>query len=296
MFTLFHDNPMFRNSFAPLLSLSFFSFPVRSPTTFFLSCSLLYFSVLSRTSTNETAHMYICVCVYGGGGAKVKSREGEEGTMLIVTLHAGSQSFLPSLFLSVCLSAYSSSDSLPQLRPHQHTHTRLALAVVTAMDNEADGTDRGRRQGAKGDGEWTSRHNDDDSTCSNSQEAEAAEDEMVARAGEIRLVPQYVDMPDADLLTIMRITLRVYNDLVLVPARNTWRKDEGSRRELELEIERTSLTEMTKNVKKAVDAKLGGCWHVVYGRDYGTYVSHQKQSCCYFQLDGANVVVWRHGM
>lgn len=123
-----------------------------------------------------------------------------------------------------------------------------------------------------------------------------AMDEMDPRAAEVQLVPQYVDLPDQDLRAIMALALAAYNTHVLVPTRNTWRKDEGTRRELEREVERTAVSDMTRDIKRSIDAKLGGCWHVVYGRDFGTHVSHQSQSFCHFQLEGANVVVWRHGM
>lgn len=115
------------------------------------------------------------------------------------------------------------------------------------------------------------------------------------RAAEVVLEACYVDIPDSELTTIMGIAHKVYCDLVLSPTRNTWRKDEGSRRELEREFERTAMRDMAESIKREVDAKLGGCWHVVYGRDYGTYVTHKRLCFCQFQLEGANVVVWRHG-
>ncbi|ORC78866.1 uncharacterized protein TM35_002251020 [Trypanosoma theileri] len=119
--------------------------------------------------------------------------------------------------------------------------------------------------------------------------------ELDPRAAAIARVPIYVDIPDATLQTIMNIAVEAYSKFVLLPTRNTWRKEEGSRKELEREIERTVVRDIAQMIKKNVEAALGGTWHVVYGRSFATYVTHQRRSFCHFQLDGANVVVWRHG-
>ncbi|KAH9601820.1 Dynein light chain [Trypanosoma melophagium] len=119
--------------------------------------------------------------------------------------------------------------------------------------------------------------------------------ELDPRAAVISRVAVYVDVPDATLQTIMNIAVEAYSKFVLIPTRNTWRKEEGSRKELEREIERTVVRDIAQLIKKNVETALGGTWHVVYGRSFATYVTHQRRSFCHFQLDGANVVVWRHG-
>ncbi|CCW69484.1 unnamed protein product, partial [Phytomonas sp. Hart1] len=112
---------------------------------------------------------------------------------------------------------------------------------------------------------------------------------------EIPCVPCRIDIPQSDLREIITIAQRVYNNLVLLPSRKTWRKGEGARRELEREIERTAMQDIAESIKKEVDQQLGGCWHVIYGHEFGSYVTHKSLSFCYFQLNDANVMVWRQG-
>ncbi|CCD15715.1 unnamed protein product [Trypanosoma congolense IL3000] len=114
-------------------------------------------------------------------------------------------------------------------------------------------------------------------------------------ASSLSRVAVYTDIPDKTLQRIMNIATEAYSRFVLVPTRNTWRKEEGSRKELEREVERTALRDIAQAVKLNVEAALGGTWHVIYGRSFATYVTHQQRCFCHFQLDGANVVVWRHG-
>ncbi|KAG8345666.1 putative Dynein light chain type 1 [Trypanosoma vivax] len=121
------------------------------------------------------------------------------------------------------------------------------------------------------------------------------EAELDPRVSTLSHVALYTDIPDATLQSIMNIAVDAYNKFVLVPTRNTWRKEEGSRKELEREVERTALRDIAQAIKLNVESALGGTWHVVYGRSFATYVTHQRQCFCHFQLDGANVVVWRHG-
>lgn len=104
-----------------------------------------------------------------------------------------------------------------------------------------------------------------------------------------------VEFPDKELHTVLAIALKVYNDLVLVPTQTTWRKEDGARRELEREVERCAMRQIAEQIRAGVCAAFGGSWHVVYGRDFGTYVTHKRQSFCHFKMDGADVVVWRHG-
>ncbi|CCW62149.1 unnamed protein product [Phytomonas sp. EM1] len=120
-------------------------------------------------------------------------------------------------------------------------------------------------------------------------------DTVSEQFSEIHCVPRRIDIPQKQLRQIIDIALHVYNNLVLVPSRSTWRKVEGARRELEREIERTAMQEIAETIKKEVDRQLGGCWHVIYGYEFGSYVTHKSLSFCYFQLNDANVMVWRQG-
>ncbi|RNF02266.1 hypothetical protein TraAM80_06497 [Trypanosoma rangeli] len=130
---------------------------------------------------------------------------------------------------------------------------------------------------------------------SHSSMSVALESELDPRVATLSQVTIYTDVPHATLQNIINIAVETYNKFVLVPTRNTWRKEEGARKELEREVERSALRDIAKMIKENVESALGGTWHVIYGRSFSTYVTHQTRSFCHFQLDGANVVVWRHG-
>ena len=103
------------------------------------------------------------------------------------------------------------------------------------------------------------------------------------------------DLPDDVQKRIMEIALLAYEKHVLVPTKSTWRKEEGVRKELEREVERTSMRDIAAYMKKEIDAQLGSTWHVIYGRSFATFVTHERMSFLHFTLDGADVVVWKHG-
>lgn len=121
------------------------------------------------------------------------------------------------------------------------------------------------------------------------------EDEMDIRASHVHMEALYVDLPAKQLQVIMHSALRAYNTHVFIPTRTTWRKEEGARRELERDVERTALSRIAEYIKNDITVKLGGCWHVIYGHDFATFVTHKRLCFCHFQIEGADVVVWRHG-
>ncbi|KAG5466894.1 hypothetical protein LSCM1_01071 [Leishmania martiniquensis] len=121
------------------------------------------------------------------------------------------------------------------------------------------------------------------------------EEELDIRASQVRMEALYVDLPAKKLQVIMHSALRAYNTHVFIPTRTTWRKEEGSRRELERDVERTALSRIAEDIKNDITAKLGGCWHVIYGHDFATFVTYKRLCFCHFQMEGADVVVWRHG-
>lgn len=125
--------------------------------------------------------------------------------------------------------------------------------------------------------------------------AEAPEEELDPRAANVSRVAVHTDIADADLQIIMDAALRAYNQYVLLPTKNTWRKEEGSRRELERDVERTTMCDMATSIKKEISEKIGGCWHVIYGRDFSSFVTHKRLSFCHFTIEGAHVMAWRHG-
>ena len=105
----------------------------------------------------------------------------------------------------------------------------------------------------------------------------------------------HADIPDDAQKKIMEIALVAFEKYVLWPTRSTWRKEEGSRKELEAEVERTNLRDIACSIKKEVDLQLGSTWHVIYGRSYATFVTHERMCFFHFTMDGADVVVWKHG-
>lgn len=125
--------------------------------------------------------------------------------------------------------------------------------------------------------------------------SEGGDEELDPRAANLSRIAIYTDIPDSDLQVIMDAALRAYNIFVLLPTRSTWRKEEGSRRELERDVERVAMCDIAHNIKKEIEDKIGGCWHVIYGHDFATFVTHKKLSFCHFSLEGAQVVAWRHG-
>jgi dynein light chain LC8-type len=47
-------------------------------------------------------------------------------------------------------------------------------------------------------------------------------------------------------------------------------------------------------VKTDLDAK-GGCWHVIVGRSYGSFVTHETKTMCHFMVGPVAFLIWRHG-
>lgn len=121
------------------------------------------------------------------------------------------------------------------------------------------------------------------------------EEELDLRSVNVSRVAISTDISDSDLQTIMDVALRAYNNFVLLPTRSTWRKEEGSRRELERDVERVAMCDIAHHIKKEIEIKIGGCWHVIYGHDFASFVTYKKLSFCHFTLEGAQVVAWRHG-
>lgn len=133
------------------------------------------------------------------------------------------------------------------------------------------------------------------STTKDNTEVVPEQEELDPRAANVSRVAIHTDIADSDLQIIMDAALRAYNQYVLLPTKNTWRKEEGSRRELERDVERVAMCDIATSIKKEVSTKVGGCWHVIYGHDFATFVTHKKLSFCHFTLEGSHVVVWRHG-
>ena len=109
----------------------------------------------------------------------------------------------------------------------------------------------------------------------------------------------FADMTDDSQKVILNIAQLVIERLILLPTKSPWRKEkedpDWSRKLMEREVERTNMHEIAGSIKAEVDAQLGPLWHVAYGRSFACYVTHEKMSFLHFSIDGADVVVWKHG-
>jgi dynein light chain LC8-type len=46
-------------------------------------------------------------------------------------------------------------------------------------------------------------------------------------------------------------------------------------------------------MKRQLDAKYGAVWHVIVGRHFGSYVSHDDKSFLYFFVGDVAFLIWR---
>jgi hypothetical protein len=121
-------------------------------------------------------------------------------------------------------------------------------------------------------------------------------EETVERDPRVKLMQTTVEvsaLPDDMQLKIIDIATRAIEQYVLVPTQKPWRNDEWKL--LEREVERTNMREISQYIKKAVEAEYGPTWHVIYGRSFATYVTHERMNFIHFTVDGAQCVVWKHG-
>lgn len=52
--------------------------------------------------------------------------------------------------------------------------------------------------------------------------------------------------------------------------------------------------DVAQMVKQDLDQK-GGCWHVIVGRSYGSFVTHETKTMCHFMIGPIAFLIWRHG-
>jgi hypothetical protein len=102
----------------------------------------------------------------------------------------------------------------------------------------------------------------------------------------------YGDLDDESQQAIIAIAAMAIDKFVFQPTRKSGHDE---KRLLERQLEREKLAQISKFIKEATDAKLGPAWHVAYGRSFATYVTHERMNFLHFQLDDADVVVWKHG-
>lgn len=53
--------------------------------------------------------------------------------------------------------------------------------------------------------------------------------------------------------------------------------------------------EIAKAVKEAFDEKYPGSWHVIVGKSYGSFVTHQASRMIYFFLGQVGFLIFQHG-
>ena len=46
-------------------------------------------------------------------------------------------------------------------------------------------------------------------------------------------------------------------------------------------------------IKRELDQKYGAVWHVICGRQFGSYVSHHERSFVYFFIGDLGFLIWR---
>ncbi|CAM9290296.1 unnamed protein product [Heterosigma akashiwo] len=48
-------------------------------------------------------------------------------------------------------------------------------------------------------------------------------------------------------------------------------------------------------IKTSIEEKCGGSWHIVVGKNFGSFVTHQTRSIIYFFLGEVGFLIFRHG-
>uniref|UniRef100_A0A7S2SC93 Dynein light chain n=1 Tax=Rhizochromulina marina TaxID=1034831 RepID=A0A7S2SC93_9STRA len=59
--------------------------------------------------------------------------------------------------------------------------------------------------------------------------------------------------------------------------------------------EKLHMKDLAEEVKKEFDAKYGGTWHVIVGKSFGSFVSHEVQCITYFFIGQVGFLIFKHG-
>ncbi|RLN88542.1 hypothetical protein BBJ28_00001200 [Nothophytophthora sp. Chile5] len=59
--------------------------------------------------------------------------------------------------------------------------------------------------------------------------------------------------------------------------------------------EKSHFTEVAQQVKREVEESQEGAWHVIVGKSFGSFVSHEVKRMLYFFLGQIGFLVYRHG-
>jgi len=52
--------------------------------------------------------------------------------------------------------------------------------------------------------------------------------------------------------------------------------------------------DIAQNIKVELDKKYGPYWHVIVGKSFGSFVSHETKSYLYFSIDQHSILIFRH--
>ena len=122
----------------------------------------------------------------------------------------------------------------------------------------------------------------------------SSQQKPVSKAAEELLVDVVrSEFSDDVLQQIIAIVLSAIDKFILTPTQVTLNPEQIKL--LEREVERTSLVPMSKFIKQQLDEHVGPTFHVVYGRSYGLQVTHERCNFAHLKIDGADIVVWKHG-
>ncbi|DAZ96011.1 TPA: hypothetical protein N0F65_008990 [Lagenidium giganteum] len=59
--------------------------------------------------------------------------------------------------------------------------------------------------------------------------------------------------------------------------------------------EKSHFTEVAQQIKKELEENQPGAWHVVVGKSFGSFVTHEVKKMLYFFLGQIGFLVFRHG-
>ncbi len=51
--------------------------------------------------------------------------------------------------------------------------------------------------------------------------------------------------------------------------------------------------EVARHLKQQFEDKYKPTWHCLVGRNFASYVTHEKASCCYFYIGQMGVMLWK---
>ena len=101
------------------------------------------------------------------------------------------------------------------------------------------------------------------------------------------------EFSDDVLQTIVQVIISGVDKYLLTPIKVTMNPEEIKL--LYREVERSSLIPLSKYIKQQLDEQVGGTFHVIYGRNFGMHVTHERCNFAHIRVDDADVVCWKHG-